>query len=180
MSEPVIVWTVATLQEHYLPDVFRFVRRRLARQEDAEDATAEVFAAALEALPKRRREDDPRLWLLGIARRKVADVLRRQTRRRETLTTEMPHGAEPAQPSALHADLERLEAVREVRRLVDGLRPDQRDALLLHYLEDLSVAEIATVLRRSPAAVNSLLQRARAAVYRAGQGYFLDQDGDDL
>ena len=177
LSKPVTVWTGTTLQERYLSDVFRFVRRRLTRQEDAEDATAEVFAAALEALPKRRGDDDPRLWLFGIARRKVADVLRRQSRRRETLATEMPSGAEPAQSSGLQADLERQEETRELRRLVDALKPDQRDALLMHYLEDLSIVEIATVMRRSPAAVNSLLQRARASVYRAGQGYFLEEDG---
>ena len=114
------------------------------------------------ALPKRRGKDDPRLWLLGIARRKVADVLRRQTRRQETLAAEMPHEAGPAHRSAFQADLQRQEAVYEVRRLVDNLKPEQRDVLQLHYLEDLSIADISIVMHRSPKAVNSLLQRARA------------------
>jgi DNA-directed RNA polymerase specialized sigma24 family protein len=40
-------------------------------------------------------------------------------------------------------------------------------------VEGLSIAEIAVVMRRSPAAVNSLLQRARAAIFRQGAAYFL-------
>jgi Sigma-70, region 4 len=38
-------------------------------------------------------------------------------------------------------------------------------------VEGLSIAEIATVMGRSPAAANSLLQRARAALFRRGQVY---------
>src|SRR5579871_2351849 len=81
-------WTASGLQERFLRDVYHYVARRVPQQE-AEDITAEVFPAAFEALPRFRGDGGPRAWLLGIARRKVADALRRRSRRRETLVSEL-------------------------------------------------------------------------------------------
>ncbi len=157
------------LKEAYLAEIFAYASRRLPRREDAEDATAETFQAAL-AKVHRMKDADPRLWLYGIARRKVADMHRRAQRRREvSLHVEIPF---PPSDS-----VERDEARREMRRIVLRLPEDQREALLLQYLEDLSHGEIAKVMKRSPAAVNSLLQRARAQVHRDGRAYFQEFEG---
>jgi RNA polymerase sigma factor (sigma-70 family) len=101
--------------------------------------------------------------------------------RRETLASELSDVAPGKDPlperSAAAEDpeaaLERAEEQRVVRELVEQLNEDQREALLLQYVEGLSIAEIAAVMGRSPAAANSLLQRARAALFRRGQAYFL-------
>jgi RNA polymerase sigma factor (sigma-70 family) len=59
-----------------------------------------------------------------------------------------------------------------LRGLIAQLKEEQQEALLLHYADGLSHVEIAVVMERSVAAVNSLLQRARAAIYREGRDYF--------
>lgn len=169
----------AALHARYLDDVSRYVSRRVTNREEAEDITVEVFTAAFQGLPRFKGQCDPRLWLLGIARRKIADSLRQRQRRRETLTSEMTeHAAEAddlisgdttAGPAIL---AEQREARQAVRRLLQGLKEEQREALLLKYVEGLSINEMAVVMGRSPAAVNSLLQRARATVFRQGQDYF--------
>jgi RNA polymerase sigma-70 factor, ECF subfamily len=177
--------TAAVLHERYLEDVFRYVSRRVPRQEEAEDITAEVFAAAFVALPRFRGQCSPYLWLLGIARRKIADSLRRRSTRREILTSELTDPSDETQrmpempaPEAEgpEAALERAETQRVVRELVEHLKEEQREAVLLQYVEGLSMAEIAVVMGRSPAAVNSLLQRARAALFQRGRAYFLDNE----
>jgi RNA polymerase sigma-70 factor (ECF subfamily) len=175
--------TAAVLHERYLNDVFRYVSRRVPRREEAEDITAEVFTAAFVELSRFRGQCSPYLWLLGIARRKIVDSLRRRSARPETLASELvPEGADAMSlPEVAVAEgpeelLERAEERRVVRDLVDQLNEDQREALLLQYVEGLSIAEIATVMGRSPAAANSLLQRARAALFRRGQVYFLGDD----
>src|SRR5207253_1579137 len=81
--------TAAGLHERYLEDVFRYVLRRVPRREEAEDITAEVFAAAFAGLPRFRGQCPPYLWLLGIARRQIAIALRRRVARRETLASEL-------------------------------------------------------------------------------------------
>src|SRR5712692_9149812 len=81
--------SAAGLHERYLGDVFRYVLRRVPRQEEAEDITAEVFAAAYIGLPRFRGQCPPYLWLLSIARRKIVDSQRRSAARRETLASEL-------------------------------------------------------------------------------------------
>ena len=163
----------AQLHEHYLDDVFRYVARRLARREDAEDVTAETFAAAFAALPKYRGAVEPKLWLLGIARRKIADALRHKGRRPETNWDDALELSAPNADPVYH--FSRGESARQIHQLLGELQPDQREALLLKYVEELSIEEIAVVMNRSKAAANSLLQRARGAAFRRGESYFLDQ-----
>jgi RNA polymerase sigma-70 factor, ECF subfamily len=168
--------TAAELHERHLEDVFRYVLRRVASQEEAEDITAEVFTAAFEGLPRFRGHCAPILWLLSIARRKIIDAHRRRAARRETLTSELVdealHEALVAVEGPEAAFL-RMEARRVLGELVTRLCPDQREALLLHYMEGLTVSEIAVVMARSPASVKSLLQRARATLHQRGRAYFL-------
>src|SRR5947209_11792303 len=81
--------TAEVLYECYLEDVLRYVLRRVPGIEEAEDITAEVFAAAAAGLKRFRGECPPYLWLLSIARRKIIDAQRRRTVRRETLASEL-------------------------------------------------------------------------------------------
>ena len=173
----------AALHARYLDDVYRYVARRVPQREEAEDITAETFAAAFEALPKFRGQCEPRLWLLGIARRKIADAFRRCKRRPETLASEIDDQADrvlPVQRAGVGdepaAAFNQTEANRKIRELMAGLKEEQREALLLKYVEGLSINEMAIVMGRSSAAVNSLLQRARAAVFQQGQEYFLSDE----
>jgi RNA polymerase sigma-70 factor, ECF subfamily len=176
--------TAAVLHERYLKEVFRYVLRRVPQREEAEDITAQVFAAAFVSLPSFRGQCSPYLWLLGIARRKIADALRRRESRRETLASELADAAVAADPiwEALAAvegpetAIMRSEARRVLRELVAGLNPDQREALMLQYVEQLSVADIGVVMGRSTGSVYSLLKRARATLYRRGREYFLGED----
>ena len=167
-------WTAEGLHQQYLVDVFSYVARRVPDRQEAEDVTAEIFAAAFVALPRKKALSGPYPWLLGIARRKIADSLRRRGRREgraQPLTEDLP-----AERAGLpEAALARKERARLLREMLAALPEDQREALLLHYVEDLPQAEMAVVLGRSPGAVNSLLQRARAAVYRQGHDYFLGE-----
>jgi RNA polymerase sigma-70 factor (ECF subfamily) len=176
--------TVAELHERYLEEIFRYVWQRVSSAEEAEDITAEVFAAATTGLPRFRGQCPPYLWLLSIARRQIALARRRRAVRRETLASELvdeePDGDAFVDALAAvdgpEATLMQAEARQVLGELLARLSADQREALMLQYMEQLSVAEIAVVMGRSPASVNSLLQRARATLYRRGRAYFLGDD----
>jgi RNA polymerase sigma-70 factor (ECF subfamily) len=175
--------TVAGLQERYLRDVYRYVLRRVSRQDEAEDITAEVFASAFAALSRFRGECPAYLWLLTIARRKIIDAERRRAARREMLVSELAdEDAESweALPAAdqPEAALTQAEARRVLRELIAELTAEQQEAVSLKYWEGLSIDEIAVVMGRSPGSVTSLLHRARASLFRRGRGYFLGNDED--
>src|SRR5262245_46688448 len=85
--------TAARLYERHLEEVYRYVLRRVPSVEESEDITAEVFAAAFLGLARFRGQCSPYLWLLGIARRKIALALRQRAARRETLASELAGGS---------------------------------------------------------------------------------------
>jgi RNA polymerase sigma-70 factor (ECF subfamily) len=137
--------------------IFAFVSRRIRPYEDAEDICAQVFVDAYRQWGRHR--GDPKIWLLGIARRKVADHHRRQRPWWSFRDDEGPMGDAMAD---MVAEANRREIVVALR----GLPKPEREALLLQVLEELSIAEVAAVLGRTPQATNSLLQRARARLRR--------------
>lgn len=147
----------AEARARYAGLIFAFVSRRIRPYEDAEDICAQVFVDAYRHWGRHR--GDPKVWLLGIARRKVADHRRRQRPWWTFRDDDAPTGDAMAD---MVAEANRREIAAGLRRLP---KPE-REALLLQVLEELSVAEVAAVLGRSPQATNSLLQRARARLRR--------------
>ncbi len=148
--------TFAEARSLYQSIVFAFVARCVRPLEEAEDVVASVFVDAFRHWHRLR--GDPRLWLLGIARRKVADSLRK---RRDQWTIR----ESDATADALGDFVQRAQA-DAAAAFVAKLPQDERDALLMQVLEEMSIEEIAAVLGRSTTPTNSLLARARTRVRR--------------
>lgn len=148
--------TFAEARREYRSVVFAYVSRRVRPIDEAEDVVAAVFVDAFRHW--HRRQGDPRLWLLGIARRKVADSLRKRR-------FHWPLREEDSVADALGGFVQRARA-DEAAALVARLPVDERDALLMQVIEEMPIEEIAVVLGRSTKATNSLLGRARLRVRR--------------
>lgn len=146
------------LVERFSGEVWRFVSSQIDRREDVEDVVMEVFAAAFTQFVQVRRAADQRLWLLAIARRKVADMWRRRYRRSEQSLDDLERSMEDA-------DLNVSQIA--TRTALARLSESEREALILKYVNGLSTEEVAQVLRRSAPATNSLLQRARERMREA-------------
>ena len=154
------------LHSRYLDEVLRYVSSFIRPLADAEDVTMEVFHASFKHLARLRNIDDPKVWLLGIARRKVADSLRLRYRRQETTYT-------PLNDFTVEMRTQ-IETSAMVLQVLSELSQDQREALVLKYSNGLTTLEVARVLNRSESAANSLLTRAREAFYAKGAPLFLD------
>ncbi|OJU63304.1 MAG: hypothetical protein BGO01_03955 [Armatimonadetes bacterium 55-13] len=140
-------------------DVWRFVSSKLRRREDVEDVVMEVFAIAFQNIQSLQKADSPKLWLLVVARRKAMDCLRRSYRR-----SELPLDL------AAHATTkpENHEVKEQVRLLMERLPDLYRDVLILKYVNGLDTNEVAKIVKKSPNATNSLLQRARQSLREMG------------
>lgn len=149
------------LYDTALPHVYGYLLRRCGRPAWAEDLTAEVFLAAVDAVRREPPTAVSQAWLLGVARHKLADHWRRQARddrRLEAVADEQPQLAD-------HWDAH-LDTVR-AHDVLAQLAPHHRGALILRYLDDLPVPEVAALLGRSVHSTEGLLVRARAAFRRA-------------
>ncbi len=139
-----------------LPHVYGYLSARCKAKALTEDLTAETFLSAVDAI---RRDDPPAIsvsWIIGVARHKLADHWRRQARHERSLTV---LSADPPTEDSWDA---RLDSIR-ARETLELLAPQHRAALTLRYLDDLPVAEVASVLGRTLHATEALLVRARIA-----------------
>jgi RNA polymerase sigma-70 factor (ECF subfamily) len=149
----------ATLYRRYLDRVYGYAFYQLGDHHDAEDATERIFLAALRALPGfRDRGSTFRAWLFRIAHNTIANAHRARSRRpAEPLPDWFERPAPDADPASLVAMADELHQVREaIVRMPD----DRRQVILLRFVDELSTAEIAQVLDRSPGAVRVLLHRS--------------------
>ncbi|UCM89256.1 RNA polymerase sigma factor [Streptomyces marincola] len=131
--------------------VLAYCLRRLS-ETAAHDAVSEVYAVAWR---KRRRlpddEHEAALWLLGIARKVVANQTRGQ-RRWARLLRRVAEQPGPAVSSA---------ETPELSEAMAGLSADKQELLRLAYWDDLSRADMAALYGISVAAVSTRLHRAR-------------------
>jgi RNA polymerase sigma-70 factor (ECF subfamily) len=139
--------------------VARLVGRLLAWRSDVDDLVQDVFVAALAAWPRFRGDCAARTWLTRIAVNKCRSHLRRRWLR-DRLFAAWQARCEPG-----HSDGDQSannsETSDQVRRAVERLRQRDREAIVLHYLEQMSVTDIAAVLKITRNAVEVRLTRAR-------------------
>ncbi len=142
------------------PRLWRLGRVLSGRDEDAWDLAQEALVKVGLHWSRIDRGGNPGAYARTcLVRLHIAGARRR---RRETLME--PTQLERATPRELEADA--VERADEVARLLVLLPPRQRAAVTLYYLEDLSVRDIATVLRCSEGTVKSQLARGRPALQR--------------
>lgn len=140
----------AVLYESNFDRVYAYVARRVAVREEAEDITAEVFHQALANLGKFEWRGTPFVaWLFGIAANVVASRYRSDRGRLEA--------ADALDEIAVNDQVERRAMLA---RLVETLPADQRTVVIGRFVQERSIAEIATMMGRSEGAVKQLQFRA--------------------
>ena len=146
------------LYDHYQASVYRFLYYRVGSVPLAEDLAAETFFRALRSMSSFRWQGkDFGAWLMTIARNLTTDHFKAgRTRLEQTTedmttldtTTEGPEGAVLASLTN--------EALLEA---LSSLPAEQRECLVMRFLQGLSIAETAEVLGRSAGAVKQLQLR---------------------
>jgi RNA polymerase sigma factor (sigma-70 family) len=143
--------------ERHGAGILGFCRHMLGSREEAEDAVQQTFAAAFRDLQQgEERTLALKPWLYAIARNRCISMLRA---RPEPLAD----GPEPA-TAGLAEQVERRAELRDLLRDLRSLPTDQRAALLLSELGDLSHAQVGEALGCEVARVKALVYRARTGL----------------
>ena len=146
----------ALYQEH-AGSVFGFAMYLTGRREDAEDVVQHTFIQAFRMLEAGDELMHPRSWLMRATKNQALNLIRdRHEFPSENIVLEAR--------STTDADRREAEELAFVRATLWTLPENQHHAFVLRHWSGLSQNEIAEVLATSPAAVESLLTRARSAL----------------
>jgi RNA polymerase sigma-70 factor, ECF subfamily len=146
------------LYDHYQPSVYRFLYYRVGSMTLAEDLTAETFFRALRSMHSFRWQGkDFGAWLMTIARNLTADHFKAGRTRLEQTTEDM----QTLDSTSEGPEIEVLSSLTNeaLLRALGELPTEQRECLIMRFLQGLSIAETAEILGRSSGAVKQLQLR---------------------
>jgi len=152
---------IETLVRAHYADVLNLTRSLLIEPADAEDAAQETFIAAALGLDSFRGDSLMKTWLFGIALNICRSQMRKEARLRKLqqavrgLLKLQTRQRSPEEQAAQNETSERL------KKAVQSLNEKHRLPVILFYIHDLPVPEIAALLETNTNTVYSRLHHAR-------------------
>ncbi len=146
------------LYERYVVRIYNYVYYRTGNEHEAEDLTARVFMRAMKQLPNYTDRGIPfSAWLYRIAHNLVANWHRDESRRKVVpLEDHVAHGLYSEAPEYV---AESREEERQLLNVIRHLPEERQQLLILKFVDQLSNAEIGTIMNRSEGAIKSLYHR---------------------
>jgi RNA polymerase sigma-70 factor (ECF subfamily) len=155
----------AVVTEHG-PYVWRVLRRLGVRPSDIEDVWQETFIVVHRKLGAFEGRSQLRTWLSAIALRVASDYRNRAHFRREHATEDVPDDATAA---SQHDDLVDQERRALLDRLMNELKPEQREVIVLYEFAELPMQEVAEALGCPLQTAYSRLHAGRRALEQAAR-----------
>lgn len=150
------------LYEEYDAPIRRFLAAKLRRREDVDELCSEVFLRGWEYMTANRVEN-PRALFYRVAHNLIVDHYRASSAVPESVLVETLEEVLP-DPSSL---VEEVATKQEMSALLEKLRQlkkEYQEVLLMKYVQEFSVEEIAGALQKSSNAIRVLLFRAKRAL----------------
>jgi RNA polymerase sigma-70 factor (ECF subfamily) len=159
---------LGALYDRYVDRIYSYIYHRVGQADLAEDLTAQVFARMLEAIREGRAwRTSFSGWIYRIAHNLVVDHYRRRSRAAFVeLEEATPIVADEADP--LRKVEARLESER-LRAALAKLTEEQAEVISLRFLDEFSIAEVASMMNKTEGAIKALQYRAVLALRRVMQ-----------
>jgi RNA polymerase sigma-70 factor (ECF subfamily) len=143
----------------YLDRIYRYVFYQVKDKMTAEDLIEEIFVKAWKAIGSYRGKGQAfSPWLYRIAHNYLVDYFRKSQKHR-SLEIEIAAAA-----ASLEQESERKAARQELMEAVSYLRDNQRQVIILKFIEGLDNHEIAQIMGKSQGAIRILQMRALATL----------------
>ena len=154
---------IAELYTGHVDAIYRYIWPRVRDEAIAEDLTAQVFLKALEGLPGYEPSGKPFLaWLYRIAYARVVDHWRKQDRRATLPLDDTLPAREPRPGELLEVEDDWITAIDLLAQLTD----DQQEVLMLRFIGEMSLSEVAETMGKTLGATKAVQHRALASLAR--------------
>lgn len=153
----------------YVQSIYRFIYFKVSNAEQAEDLTSETFLKAWQYLKEKREVPHLKALLYSVARSVVIDHYRATACERCNVSIDDERWSEAAEVASEKL-LKEVETKVDLTRVIErlrGLKDEYREAVVMRYLDDMSIAEISDALGKTSANVRVLLHRATKSLAEA-------------
>lgn len=157
----------AEIYDFYVVKIFRFVYLKTNSKETAEDLTSETFLKYWKYIKAKGKTGEKEKiennkigsFIYKIARNLIIDYYRKKNFAAIEISEEEKETIIDQKQDIL-AELTRKQEIEELRKALGQLKDDYQEILILRYVEDLSIAEIAEITEKKKGAIRVQLYRA--------------------
>jgi RNA polymerase sigma-70 factor (ECF subfamily) len=151
----------AQVYDSYVTQIYRFIYFKVSSQHDAEDLTSEVFLKAWNYIvSKEESVENLKALLYRIARNLVIDFYRSKAKREYVREEEVLFNIEDDRQQSFLDDIDNRAGVKDVELVLRKVKDEYREIIILRFIEELSISEIAKILNKSKGSVRVTLHRA--------------------
>lgn len=146
---------LASIIEHFYPKIYRYIFYKVSNKEEAEDLTQEVFLKMVKSL--KNQNGYFTAWLYKIASNLVIDFYRHQSFKKEVPFDDIKQEAIYEQSKEFP---ENTLTEEQFKKVLAGLTEEQREVIILKFVQGYKNDEIAQLICKSEGAVKGLQFRA--------------------
>ncbi len=144
------------LVERWHPRLWTFIVRMVPQQAAAEDVLQTVWLRVVRSIVRLREPERWSSWVYGVTRATIADRFREQYRR--------PPADQVDEISIIDSGSEKMALAEFLGAGLERLHLTDREAVVLHYLEGLPLADVAEICGVPTGTIKSRLHRARVSL----------------
>lgn len=148
--------------DEYIEKIYRFVYLKVNTQEVAEDITSKVFLKGWEAFQKGPEIKNMGAFLYQIARNSIIDHYRQGARATLVSTDAVPETIDHR--TNVHDRVVLGSEMAEVKAALANIKKEYQDVIILHYLEDMPMVEIAQIMEKPAGTIRVMAHRGLQAL----------------
>lgn len=148
------------LYDELAPKIFKYCFFRVNSKEDAEDITSQVFLRTWDYLRLGKEIKNIKGFLYQIAHNLIIDYYRKNKTNKKISLDEPENPIDVPEKSIFIEDLNKRMLVDEVREKINLLPDNYKEVIILRYIDDLAIKEIAQIMKIKENNISVLLYRA--------------------
>ena len=157
----------------YVDSIYRFILFKVRSPEEAEDITSSVFLKTWDYIQNQKLKEYKTLksFLYKVARNLVIDHYRKQARQQD-VSINRDDGSSidlPDEKQDTHGKIALDSDIQFLMQKLTLLKDEYREAIVLRYVDDMSISEIANILEKNKGNVRVIIYRAIKALKELAQ-----------
>jgi len=151
----------AQIYDLYVTPIYRFIYFKVATRQDAEDLTSEVFLKVWQYVTETEEKiENLRALLYKSARNLVIDFYRQNAKKGFLQDQEVLLNIEDSHQQSFLSKIETEFEMKNIEDILRLMKDEYREIIILRFIEELSIGEIARILDKSKGSIRVTLHRA--------------------